>query len=111
MFFDWDKAAQLIKERQPHCASAGLRGDWGWTRGEIYRNGKIVPKEETYTYLTSTWAVPELSLDGEIVSCYRMKNEVRDWGSSPYWPESARKILAAKENKRGLRRRRKSEAL
>jgi hypothetical protein len=74
MVFDWAKAARLVKERKPTIASAGLRGDWEYTGGEIWKDGKPVPEEETYVYLASTWAVPELELDGEVVECYVMQN-------------------------------------
>ena len=93
MVFDWDKAARLIKERNVQNASAGLHSDWEYTGGEILRDGEIVPSEETYTYLGSTWATPELEIDGEIIDCYKMQNEAPDWHPGTYWPESARKIL------------------
>lgn len=89
--FDWDKAAQLIKEKQPEIARAGLSGDWEWTGGTIYKNGK--PVTYSYTYLASTWATPELDLDGEIISCYKMQHEVPDWDSYTKWPQSALNIL------------------
>ena len=95
MVFDWDKAARLIREQRPSNASAGLRGDWEYTGGPIYKNGSPVLDEDTYTYLASTWAVPELDMDGERIDCYRMEDETPGWGSSTYWPESARKILEA----------------
>lgn len=62
MVFDWNKAAELIRERKPIEASAGLREDWEYTGGIIYKKG--VPVTDSYTYLSSTWAVPELKLDG-----------------------------------------------
>lgn len=95
MVFDWDKAARLIKERKPKCASAGLRDDWEWTGGTIYKDGKPVMGD--YTYLVSTWAVPELNMDGAIVECFRMKHEVPGWGSKTKWPKSALDILNAKK--------------
>lgn len=90
--FDWNKAAALIKERKPEIASAGLGGDWEYTGGEIYRGGKPVDKSETYTYLASNWARPELDLDGETIDCYTYQDE-SDFRSGTYWPESALKIL------------------
>jgi len=54
MVFDWDKAATLIKDCKPKFAAAGLMGDWEYTGGEIYRNGKI--EDDDYTFLSSTWA-------------------------------------------------------
>ena len=93
MVFDWDKAAQLIRDRKPKEARAGLRSDWEWTGGNIYSDGK--PDTESYTYLASPWAVPELELDGELFECYRMQSEVPDWTDSTKWPSSALAILAA----------------
>ena len=91
MVFDWDKAAELIRDQNPKKASAGLAGDWEWTGGEIYRSGEIV--EDDYTYLSSTWATPQLDMDGDIVECYRMESEVPDWGWDTKWPESSRTLL------------------
>ena len=91
MVFDWHKAARLIKERNPESASAGLCDDWEYTGGTIYENGK--PVMDSYTYLASTWAVPEICIDGEIISCYRMKSETPGWDSKTKWPESALNIL------------------
>lgn len=95
MIFDWDKAARLIRERKPECAVAGLLGDWEYTSGTIYESGK--PVMDDYTYLSSTWAVPELNMDGEIVDCYRMEHEVPSWNSNTKWPQSALDILSALE--------------
>lgn len=90
MVFDWDKAAKLIAERKPVVARAGLRGDWEYTGGEIYREGK--PVMDDYTYLSSTWATPELDMDGEIVDCYLMEYEA-EWDEKTKWPQSALDIL------------------
>lgn len=95
MVFDWDKAAQIIKERKASHAGAGLSGDWEWTGGDILRDGMPVSQEETYTYLASTWAIPELKIDGEIIDCFKMQSETDNWDSQTYWPESARNILSA----------------
>lgn len=94
--FDWDKAAQLIRERNPKEASAGLAEDWGCTGGDIYRDGAPVPQGQTYTYLTSTWAAPVLQMDGEAVECWMFKKDSPGWDSGTYWPESALAILNAK---------------
>ena len=93
MVFDWDKAAMIIKERGAMSASAGLSGDWEYTGGEILEDGKPVPKEDTYVYLASTWATPELSIDGDLIDCFKMAGETDGWDSDTYWPESALKIL------------------
>lgn len=95
MVFDWDKAAELIKERQPIHASAGLAQDWKCTGGTIYQDGK--PDTESYTYLASTWATPELDMDGEVVECFRMEDTVPESWTGELndikWPQSALDIL------------------
>ena len=94
--FDWNEAAKIIKERGAQNAEAGLSEDWEWTGGEIITDGKPTPKDDTYTYLSSTWATPELHVDGEAIECYKMQSEVPDWGPDTYWPESALEILNSK---------------
>ncbi len=94
MVFDWDKAAHLIKERKPNRVSAGLRSDWEYTGGVIFENGK--PVKNTYTFLSSTWAVPEIDIDGDIEPCYIM-GSTTDWDSDTKWPPSALKILKEKK--------------
>ena len=92
MVFDWDKAARLIKETGSKNAYAGLRGDWGYTGGQILSDGKPVLND--YTYLASTWAVPELVLDnGLLYECYRMQHEVPKWNAKTKWAKSALDIL------------------
>lgn len=96
MVFDWEKAASLIKERGATSASAGLCSDWDFTGGDILRDGKPVPREETYVYLASTWATPEIEIDGETIDCYRMQSETPGWDSGTYWPQEALAIINAK---------------
>lgn len=93
--FDWDKAAQEIKNRGATSASAGLIEDWGWTAGSILSDGKPIPADDTYTFLSSTWATPVLRIDGENIECYKMQSEVPGWSSDTYWPQSALDILNA----------------
>lgn len=97
MVFDWNKAARLIKDQKPLYALAGLRDDWEWTGGGIWKNNAPVPKDETYTYLASTWAVPELNIDGDIMDCYIMEDDApKDWDvdkAKTYWPDSALEII------------------
>ncbi len=92
MVFDWDKAAKLIKETQPETASAGLFGDWEWTGGEIYADGDTT---DDYTFLRSTWATPELEMDGVTQDCYKMQSEVPEWDEETKWPDSSLEILNA----------------
>ncbi len=99
--FDWDKAAKIIKERNPDYASAGLSEDWAWTGGVIYENGK--PYKNDYTYLSSTWATPVLNIhteDGiEEIECWVWENETK-WNAETKWPKSALDILTEGENER-----------
>ena len=90
MVFDWDKAARLIKENQPKEAAAGLKNDWVWTGGVIYCDGK--PITDSYTYLASTHAIPELIMDGVYCDCYLSMNET-EWDSETKWPQTALDIL------------------
>lgn len=93
--FDWEKAARLIAERKPIEASAGLAGDWEWTGGDIWAGGAPVPPNRTYTFLASTWATPELDLDGDVIDCFRMQSETPGWDSGTYWPPEALAIVGA----------------
>lgn len=93
--FDWDKAARLIKERKPICATAGLEGDWDYTSGEIFANGAPFPREHASTYLASTWATPQIEIDGDTIDCFVMESERPEWNSHTYWPDSAMEILVA----------------
>jgi len=62
MYFNWDKAAEVIKlhtkDHPDLIAEAGLQGDWQYTGGVIFENGK--PTNDSYTYLSSNWAKPTL---------------------------------------------------
>ena len=93
MVFDWERAAQRIKETGAKEASAGLYSDWEYTGGAIWRDGKPVDSDDTYTYLASTWATPELKLDGQVEDCYKMQSEVPGWDAGTYWPEEALAIV------------------
>lgn len=100
MVFDWDKAARLIKESGAKSAEAGLRDDWEWTGGYIFFDGEPIKEEkddfpvETYAYLASCWAVPEIRIDGgEKQPCYKMHHEALKWDAKTRWPKSALKIL------------------
>lgn len=90
MVFDWDKAARLIAQRKPQIAMAGLRGDWKNTCGMIYEDGKLIT--DKYTYLTSSWAIPELDMDGETVACFRFASQTPRWHAHTKWPKSAVEI-------------------
>jgi hypothetical protein len=91
MVFDWDKAARLIIEHKATSARAGLSGDWEWTSGYILTDG--MPDRTSYTFLASTWAIPEIEIDGVIYDCYRMASQSDGWNSETKWPDSAVAIL------------------
>ena len=101
MSFDWDKAAAIIKEQlklHPNLiAEAGLQGDWNYTGGVIFEEGK--PTNDNYTYLSSNWATPTLILfwDGE------EKEEIQCWieetdrfNSGSKWDEKSIEVLGIK---------------
>ncbi len=91
--FDWDKAARLIIERCPKVAEAGLKNDWPSTGGVIWRNGAPVPRADTYTYLGSRWAMPQIILDDEdAIDCW-IDGDQTDWDAYTYWPDSALAIV------------------
>jgi len=96
--FDWDKAAQLIKDNlEAHpdlSAEAGLQGDWNYTGGVIFEDGK--PTNEHYTYLASNWAAPTiiLSWDNEEQieeECSTLQNE--RFNSGTKWDKDSLNIL------------------
>lgn len=96
--FNWDEAAKIIKEvfaNHPDLvAEAGLRGDWAYTGGVIFEDGK--PTNEHYTYLASTWATPSLVLiyDGheqEDIPLLCTKDDRFD--SDTKWDETSLAIL------------------
>ena len=53
---------------------------------------------DTYTYLSSTWAVPELKCDDKVYPCFCMESEKPEWDHATKWPESAIAILRGEVN-------------
>jgi hypothetical protein len=92
--FDWERAACRILEIKPQEASAGLGEDWEYTGGTIYRDGEAVT--DSYTYLASTWAIPELDMDGEVEECWRWMDDKCKWDADTMWPYEALRILKNK---------------
>lgn len=97
--FDWDKAAKIISQKLKYfpnlMAEAGLQGDWDYTGGVIFELGK--PVMDTYTFLTSNWAVPTLILswDGKPryeIECYVLEKESR-FNSDSKWDKTSLKNL------------------
>lgn len=90
--FDWNKAARIIGKRGVTEAHAGLEGDWGSTGGIILEDG--IPQGKTSACLASTWAVPVLCLEDEVIPCWVMESETDGWNDNTCWPSSALAILA-----------------
>lgn len=97
--FDWDKAAQIIKDKYKEHADlrceAGLQGDWEYTGGCIFKKGK--PYNDSFTYLSSNWAIPTLILewDGEEqeeIDCFIEASDSR-FDSSSKWDKISLEIL------------------
>jgi len=89
--FNWNKAAQIIKDNNPKYATAGLSSDLEWTSGTIYEHGKY--STSGYTYLASNWATPVLILENnEEIDCWCYQEDT-NWDANTTWPESALKIL------------------
>jgi hypothetical protein len=96
--FDWDKAAAIIKhhlnDHPDLTAEAGLQGDWAYTGGVIFENGK--PVDDSYTYLSSNWASPTLiiSWDGEEQVEIELSIEAdKRFNSGSKWDETSLGIL------------------
>ncbi len=92
--FDWDKAAQILRDEGYQNAEAGLQSDLEWTGGAILTNGR--PNFESYTYLASVWATPVLIVNGEEIECWRFEEDSPKWDSSTKWPDSALFIFRGK---------------
>ena len=88
--FDWDKAAQIIKDRKPDYAEAGLLTDWPSTAGSIWIDGK--PDFDGYTFLGSAWATPALRIGDEDIECW-VEEPHAEWDSETKWPASALAIV------------------
>ena len=98
MFFDWDKAASIINEKIKLggvlVAEAGLQGDWDYTGGIIFESNE--PVTDSYTYLSSNWAVPTLIIDidgmAEELECFTTDENTR-FDSGSKWDKESLKIL------------------
>lgn len=93
MVFDWEKAATIIKSESASYARAGLQGDWEYTGDFILFEGIPVKRSDSLCYLASTWATPELEIDGECIECFKMQSETPGWDSDTFWPKEALDIF------------------
>ncbi len=99
--FDWDKAAKIIKthfkEHKDLIAEAGLQEDWEYTGGIIFEDGK--PTNDSYTYLSSNWAIPTLilswdGLEQEEIECFTKLS--KRFNKDSKWDDESLKILGIK---------------
>jgi hypothetical protein len=88
--FDWIKAAELIKANPQATIRAGLASDWEYTGGTIWEDGE---KQDDYTYLASTWATPEIEIDGETFDCFKMASETPNWDADTKFPPEFWEVL------------------
>jgi hypothetical protein len=101
MAFDWDKAAKIIKKElklHPDLkAEAGLQGDWDYTGGVIFEEGR--PTNESYTYLCSNWAKPTLILSWDNEEQQEIECSIEEssrFHSRSKWDSKSLKILGTK---------------
>lgn len=90
--FDWDKAIDILLEKDPILAYAGLKEDMGWTCGVIWRDGK--PNIPSGSYLSSTWATPIIEMDDISVECWSWEDECEYNSGSTWTPELIEKLKA-----------------
>lgn len=78
-YFDFVKAAKILREKGATDAYAGLAEDWSCTCGPIMADGK--PEVSDWCYLHSRWATPVLVINGEVIECYLEGDEpdILDW--------------------------------
>ncbi len=95
MVFDWIKAATIIRDQQPTIARAGLRDDWKYTRGTIWRDGKPTLRKDKYTFLAYLWATTVLKLNSKAaaIECYQQYDELPNYDQSTFWPVEALAIV------------------
>ncbi len=94
--FDWCKAAEIIKnhlaEHPDLVAEAGLQGDWNYTGGVIFEEGK--PTNEHYTYLSSNWATPTIILEWDDEEQLEVDCWIEDkYSSDSKWDDESLTIL------------------
>jgi hypothetical protein len=72
--FDWDKAENILRKKNPKSADAGLASDYEWTRDTIWKDGKFIENE---AYLHSIWATPMLIINDtdEEIECWKWEDE------------------------------------
>jgi hypothetical protein len=90
--FNWNRAAEILMQRVPDEADAGLSGDLFWTSDTIWQEGG--PRTECSTYLASIHATPVLVIDGEEIPCWILAEDSPGWNAETKWPDSALDIVS-----------------
>lgn len=90
MVFDWEKAAQIIKDTRPYIAYAQLEEDWEKETRKIYQGGIPVYSETVHSQKYR----PMLVVNSEKpIPCFKMEYDTN--GMEP-WPTRALNILEGK---------------
>ena len=62
---------------------------------DYYEDGEIVTNNDCY--LASTWATPELEINGGTIECFVYQKDKPEWDAGTMWCESALSILNSVE--------------
>lgn len=96
--FDWNKAAQILRDRKTLTCKACIIEDYDETVGSILIDGEPA-LDFKFPYLSSCYGTPCIVFeDCDFVPCWIPQSESPDWTGYTYWPESARCILKGIEN-------------
>jgi hypothetical protein len=91
--FDWDRAAEIIREHRPKSVVVGRKGDTTGFIEPIYADGEVAPRGAVAPTLVSFLPLV-LRLDwGEEVECWAYDFEHPEWTAETWWPSSALHIL------------------
>ena len=91
--FDWVKAANIIKENPNKNWNAGLSCDLEWTGGRIWDADKKNIDNNSYTFLSSNWAIPVIYDDSGLeIECYVKATET-EYGEETRYPKEFMDIL------------------
>lgn len=65
--FDFNKALEILMDKKPECAIAGLLEDMNYSACQILNETGLVCESG---YLSSDWATPVLVIDREVFPCW-----------------------------------------
>lgn len=96
--YDYEKAARLIAEHNPHRALLGMREDWDWTSVTVWENGRwevdLSSAPKIAGIAASAWATPQLLMEFSDGSERAFECFIDD-GAAPRKSEINALILAA----------------